>query len=113
MHRNQQHRHEDLLTPLLLNALQSIQWSVVEKVHCLALQTAAVTSTALLVMYWSVLAEAAVFGPFPAGYLNHAANVAIMLLDVWFSKVPFASYHLQVSVHTADLRKHAATCKAF
>lgn len=84
--------------------LQSVQWSTLEKIHCLALQTAAVTSTVVLVFYWSVNPEAAIWGPYPDGYLKYAANAPIMLLDVWFSKVPFASYHLQVSDYPSHLQ---------
>ena len=86
------------------HVLQSVQWSVLEKLHCLVLQTAAVTSTVVLVFYWSVNSEAAIWGPYPDGYLKHAANAPIMLLDVWFSKVPFASYHLQVSIPSSHLQ---------
>lgn len=35
-------------------------------------------------------------GPYPDDYLKRAMNAPIMLLDAWFSKVPFTSYHLQV-----------------
>lgn len=84
--------------------MQSVQWSVLEKIHCLVLQTAAVTSTVVLVFYWSVNSEAAIWGPYPDGYLKHAANAPIILLDVWFSKVPFASYHLQVSIPFSHLQ---------
>jgi len=35
-------------------------------------------------------------GPYPDDYLKHAMNAPLMLLDAWFSKVPFTSYHLQV-----------------
>lgn len=86
-----------LLPTADLVLVQSQQWSILEKVHCLVLQTAAVTSTVVLVFSWSVDSKAAIWGPYPEGYLKHAATAPIMLLDVWFSKVPFASYHLQVS----------------
>lgn len=84
--------------------LQAVQWSILEKLHCLVLQTAAVTSTVVLVFYWSVNSEAAIWGPYPDGYLKLAANAPIMLLDVWFSKIPFASYHLQVSDNPSHLQ---------
>lgn len=77
---------------------QLIQWSILEKVHCLVLQTAAVTSTAVLVFYWAVISGSGISGPYPDDYLKHAMNAPIMLLDAWFSKVPFSSYHLQVMV---------------
>ena len=83
--------------------LQSVQWSMLEKLHCLVLQTAAVTSTVVLVFYWSVNSEAAIWGPYPDGYLKHAASAPIMLLDVWLSKVPLASYHLQVRHNLSHL----------
>lgn len=89
---------ESMAPAELLYAPQSVQWSILEKLHCLVLQTAAVTSTVVLVFYWSVTSAAAIWGPYPGGYLKHAANAPIMLLDVWFSKVPFASYHLQVMI---------------
>lgn len=90
--------------------LQSQQWSILEKVHCLVLQTAAVTSTVVLVFYWSVNSKAAVWGPYPDGYLKHAASAPIMLLDVWFSKVTFASYHLQVRHDLVSPRKKQQYC---
>ncbi|DBA94096.1 TPA: hypothetical protein ACH3X1_001740 [Trebouxia sp. C0004] len=77
---------------------QLIKWSILEKVHCLVLQTAAVTSTAVLVFYWAVISGSGISGPYPDDYLKHAMNAPIMLLDAWFSKVPFTSYHLQVMV---------------
>ena len=172
------------------SALQLMKWSVLEKIHCLVMQTAAVTSTVVLVCYWAAFAGSSITGstqsasvlmnpvrgetnfhilatcsytwlahwnvacvvtdctrpsmhvetihactlrprptvifckisspyvqkwsciclrqglnsglrtfagPYPDDYLKHAANAPIMLLDVWFSKIPFASYHLQVS----------------
>ncbi|KAL0030110.1 hypothetical protein WJX79_008252 [Trebouxia sp. C0005] len=75
---------------------QLIKWSILEKIHCLVLQSAAVNSTAVLVFYWAVLSGSGISGPYPDDYLKHAMNAPIMLLDAWFSKVPFTSYHLQV-----------------
>ena len=74
-----------------------MHWSILEKVHCLVLQTAAVTSTLVLVYHWAVIAGSDTTSLFPDDYLKHAAIAPVILLDVWFSKVPFASYHLQVS----------------
>jgi len=90
-------------------ALQLIHWSMLEKVHCLALQTAAVTCTLVLVFYWAVVAGSGITGPYPDDYLRHAANAPIMLLDVWFAKVPFASYHLQVSQTTCLQALHISS----
>ncbi len=42
--------------------LQLIKWSILEKVHCLVLQTAAVTSTAVLVFYWAVISGSGISG---------------------------------------------------
>ena len=75
--------------------LQLTHWSLLDKLHCLALQTAAVTSALVLVFYWAY-ATGPTQSPLPGDYLRYAANVPIMLLDVFFSKVPFVSYHLQV-----------------
>ena len=74
--------------------LQLLHWSILEKMHCLVLQTAAVTSTAVLAFYWAA--------DYPNSlhshtYVHHAADVPVILLDVFLSKAPFASYHLQVS----------------
>lgn len=74
-----------------------IQWSLLDKLHCLALQTAAVTSTLVLVFYWAFVVDSSQT-VLPDDYLQHAASAPIMLLDVWFSKVPFVSYHLQVRI---------------
>ena len=42
--------------------LQLIKWSILEKVHCLVLQTAAVTSTVILVFYWAVISGSGISG---------------------------------------------------
>lgn len=89
---------ESMAPAELRYAPELMHWSILEKVHCLVLQTAAVTSTLVLVFYWAVIAGSDTTSLFPDDYLKHAAIAPIMLLDVWFSKVPFASYHLQVMI---------------
>lgn len=42
--------------------LQLIKWSILEKIHCLVLQSAAVNSTAVLVFYWAVLSGSGISG---------------------------------------------------
>lgn len=81
--------------------LQLIQWSLLEQLHCLALQTAAVTSTLVLVFYWAFVVDSSQ-DVLPDDYLKHAASAPVMLLDVWFSKTPFVSYHLQVRVQNCS-----------
>ena len=44
------------------SALQLMKWSVLEKIHCLVMQTAAVTSTVVLVFYWAALASSSITG---------------------------------------------------
>lgn len=93
--------------------MQLTQWSLLEKLHCLALQTAAVTSTLVLVFYWAFVLDASQ-DVLPDDYLKHAALAPVMLLDVWFSKVPFVSYHLQVSINAlfiAPSLEGVHTCK--
>lgn len=90
-------------------SLQLTQWSCLEKLHCLVLQTAAVTSTLVLVFYWAFVIDSTQ-DVLPDDYLQHAASAPIMLLDVWFSKVPFVSYHLQVIVPASACDFGAGTC---
>ena len=90
-----------LINDVVVLPLQLTHWSLLDKLHCLALQTAAVTSTLVLVFYLAY-ATGPNQSPLPGDYLKYAANVPLLLLDVFFSKVPFVSYHLQVRCATQE-----------
>ena len=84
-----------LINAMVVLPLQLTHGSLLDKLHCLALQTAAVTSTLVLVFYWAY-ATGPNQSPLPGDHLKYAANVPLLLLNVFFSKLPFVSHHLQV-----------------
>lgn len=71
-----------------------------EKLYCLAVQTAAVTASLITIYTWAAGICIDEHNPQPADWLKTVVSLPIMLADVWLSRVPFVSYHFQVSSPT-------------
>ena len=89
--------------------MQEMHWPLLDRVYLILLEVVATATVLATVVYWpaqrkkhSRVARAA--------YLMEGANAGVLLLEMLLSRVPFVSYHWQVSIVCRHGRRLCATC---
>ena len=87
--------------------MQELQWPLLDRVYLILLEVVATATVLATVVYWPAqrknLSKVA-----KAAYLMEGANAGVLLLEVLLSRVPFVSYHWQVSVVGCHGRRSCA-----
>jgi hypothetical protein len=76
------------------------QWDALSTAHLLLMETAVTAGLFITVGFWLgiVLVTKAPVTPGISNYMKHAGTCVLLLLEVLLTRLPFVSYHLQVTV---------------
>ena len=89
--------------------MQEMHWPLLDKIYLILLEVVATATVLATVVYWPAqrrnLSRVA-----KAAYLMEGANAGVLLLEVLLSRVPWVSYHWQVSIVCCHGRRLCASC---